>query len=112
MLKQMAALTSIAMFTLSACVINDPLVGSGPLELSRGVQRGFERYQNERSPGHFAVSLDGRTYSYNYCPDGRCLQSSKNRSIYRCEQRSEGVPCKIYGAHGNVVWRAEDDADS
>ncbi len=109
MLRKVAIATSIATLSLGACVLNDPLVGSGPIELSRVVQRGFERYQDERSPGHFAVSADGSTYSYSYCSEGRCLKSSKNHSIYRCEQRSQGTPCKIYGVHGKIVWRADEE---
>lgn len=111
-MKKATVLASMMTFALSACVLDDPVVGSGPIELSRGVQRGYDQYLAERSPGHFAVSKDGRAYAYNYCSEGRCRQSTKTRSIYRCEQRSEGVPCKIYGAHGKVVWRTEEDVES
>ncbi|MGI9484536.1 MAG: hypothetical protein ACR2RF_01380 [Geminicoccaceae bacterium] len=97
---------ALAMGTLlSGCLGQDPLVGKGAVNLSPDVQQGFEQYLQERSPGHFAVSADGRYAQYNYCPDGRCLRGSKNSVIYACEKRSKGSPCKIYGAYGEVVWQ-------
>ncbi len=109
-MKVKATLTAVLLGTLVAgCLPPDPTVGRGAITLSPGVQQGFEQYQNERSPGHFAVSADGRYAHYNYCPDGRCLRGSKTQAIHACEKGSKGSPCKIYGAHGKVVW---EDADS
>ncbi|MGI9499450.1 MAG: hypothetical protein ACR2P3_05400 [Geminicoccaceae bacterium] len=90
---------------LTACLAQDPLVGKGAINLSPGVQQGFEQYKQERSPGHFAVSSDGTYAHYNYCPDGRCYRGSKNSVIYACENGSGGSPCKIYAAYGQVVWQ-------
>jgi len=105
-------MTPIVALSLSACMIKDPSVGTGPIELSSRVQQGFDAYQKERSPGHFAVSIDGQEAAYNYCPDGRCYAGSKPAAIYRCEERSDGVPCKIYGAKGAVVWDREAGSGS
>ncbi len=93
--------------SLSAYLIQDPLVGTGPIELSPGVQQGFEQDQKERAPGHFAVSTDGSYASYNYCPDGRYFRGLKPDAIHYCEKGSSSVPCKIYGAHGEAVWNTE-----
>jgi hypothetical protein len=112
MFKKFAIMTPIMALSLSACMIKDPSVGTGPIELSSRVQRGFDNYQTERSPGHFAVAVDGSTYAYNYCSAGRCRSGSKPSAIHRCEERSDGVPCKIYGAKGAVVWDEESESDS
>ena len=99
------AIVTLALGTLvSGCLGPDPLVGKGAINLSPGVQSVFEQYKEKRSPGHFAVSANGRWAHYNYCPDGRCYRGSKNSVIYRCEQGSNGSPCKIYAAYGEVVW--------
>ena len=107
MLKGFTMALAISSLSLGACV-QDPSVGTGPIELSPRVQAGFEAYQKERSPGHFAVSIDGQDAAYNYCPDGRCIRGSKMDAIHRCE-KSSGRTCKIYGANGKVVW--DYDAD-
>jgi hypothetical protein len=110
MLKTLILITPILAISLSGC-ISDPLVGKGPIKLSPNTQAGFEEYQKEFKPGHFAVAVDGGAYSYNYCR-GRCTKSSKMHSIHRCEQYSDGVPCKIYGAKGKVVWERDAGANS
>lgn len=112
MLKTLAIVAPVIALSVSACLPRDPSVGTGPIELSRNVQRGFEAYKAERAPGHFAVAVDGSTYAYNYCSEGRCLKGSKASSIYRCEQRSNGKPCKIYGSKGQVVWEVNPATDS
>ncbi|MGI9493596.1 MAG: hypothetical protein ACR2QF_14460 [Geminicoccaceae bacterium] len=111
MLARLAVTAVMIALSLSACV-RDPSVGTGPIELSPRVQAGFEAYQKERAPGHFAVSIDGEEAAYNYCPDGRCVRGSKTEAIHRCEKRSGGMTCKIYGANGEVVRARDADAGS
>ncbi|MEM8951774.1 MAG: hypothetical protein AAGA21_14570 [Pseudomonadota bacterium] len=105
MTMRTAILAVMAGALVSGCLGPDPLVGKGAVNLSPVVQKGFEQYQQERSPGHFAVSADGRYAQYNYCPDGRCLRGLKNSVIHSCEKRSKGSPCKIYAAYGEIVWQ-------
>jgi len=99
--------TGLVVISISGCLGPDLLVGKGVINLSPGVEEGFEQYKGERSPGHFAVSADGRSAHYSYCPDGRCLHGSKNNVIYACEKRSKGSLCKIYAAYGQVVWQED-----
>jgi len=108
MLKGLAIVAPIIALTLGACA-RDPSVGTGPINLTPRVQAGFDAYQKERSPGHFAVSIDGKDGAYNYCPDARCRAGSKADAIYRCE-KSSGTTCKIYGSNGNVVWNFDAGA--
>ena len=112
MLKSLTTILPIVALSLSACLPKDPSVGSGPIELSRNAQEGFEAYKKERSPGHFAVAVDGSTYAYNYCSAGRCYAGSKPAALHRCEQRSRGTPCKIYGSKGQVVWDRNPETES
>lgn len=96
---------------VGGCLPSDPTVGKGKITLSPRVQAGLEQYKQERAPGHFAVSADGRFGRYNYCPDGRCYRGSKNTIIHACEEISQGSPCKIYAAYGQVVWQDPDGTE-
>jgi hypothetical protein len=93
---------------VGGCLPSDPTVGKGKITLSPAVQAGFEQYKKERSPGHFAVSEDGRYGRYNHCPEGRCYRGAKTAIIHACEKASQGSPCKIYAAYGQVVWQQAD----
>lgn len=104
--------TTIMGVAVSGCLPSDPTVGKGRITLSPQVQAGLEQYHDERSPGHFAVSADGRYARYNYCPEGRCYRGSKNAIIHACEKNSQGSPCKIYAAYGQVVWQNPDGQDT
>jgi len=100
--------TALVTLLVSGCLPPDPTVGKGQVNLTPEITQHYDRYQSERSPGHFALSADGRYAHYNYCPDGRCLRGSKSQAIYDCEKISNGSPCKIYGAFGEVVWESPD----
>jgi hypothetical protein len=89
---------------IAGCTINDPPVGAGPIQLSPAVQAGLAQYRQERVPGHFAVSLEGRHYAYNYCPEANCRRGEKLRAIEHCQTLSGGQACKVYAAYGQVVW--------
>ncbi len=92
--------------TLAGCAgIVDPALGQGPISLSEDALKAFAEYQSKRTPRYFAVSSDGQAYYYSFCDTGRCRREPKTRVIEQCEGFSEGLPCKIYGSQGNVVWR-------
>ena len=90
---------------LIACAeINDPTIGRGPISLSADVEAAFADYQARQKPRYFAVSADGSAYYYSYCDVSRCLRQVKTKVIEQCESFSNGIPCKIYGSQGKVVW--------
>jgi hypothetical protein len=95
----------VASTVLVGCnTVVDPSVGQGPIALSAQTQEAFADYQARQTPRYFAVSTDGEAYYYSYCDAGRCLRQAKTKVIDQCERYSNGVPCKIYGSQGAVVW--------
>jgi hypothetical protein len=95
----------VASVVLAGCgTVIDPSVGQGPIALSAQTQKAFAEYKARQTPRYFAVSTDGEAYYYSYCDAGRCLRQAKTKVIEQCERYSAGVPCKIYGSQGAVVW--------
>lgn len=92
---------------LTACLANDPNVGSGPIALSPGSQKNFEAYLEKRAPGFFAVAEDGAGSYFDYCSAGRCYRESSNTAIYNCEKNNIGKTCKIYASKGKIVWKKD-----
>ncbi|MGI9421021.1 MAG: hypothetical protein ACR2RA_24615 [Geminicoccaceae bacterium] len=93
---------------LSGCAgLTDPSVGQGPIALSAEAEQAFADYQAKAKPRYFAVSADGSAFYYSFCDVERCLRQVKTKVIQKCETYSNGVPCKIYGSHGKVVWFEE-----
>ena len=101
-----AALSTMAVcLVLVGCAgIIDPTVGQGPISLSEDAEKAFADYQSKQTPRYFAVSSDGQAYYYSFCDVGRCLRQAKTKVIEQCETFSNGVPCKIYGSQGSIVW--------
>ncbi len=94
-----------ACMTLAGCTgIIDQSVGQGPISLSEDAEKAFAAYQSKQTPRYFAVSSDGQAYYYSYCDVGRCRRQAKTKVIEQCESFSNGLPCKIYGSQGAVVW--------
>ena len=96
---------------LGACQ-TDSNAGSGPLTLTPDIQALFIQYKKETSPVAFAVSINGRSANYRYCPDAwdAChFENSQAKAIERCQEFSGGVPCKIYAIERTVVWKGADD---
>lgn len=96
-----------AMMLTGCAAVIDPSVGRGPITLSADAEQAFAEYQSRYKPRYFAVSEDGGAYYYSFCDVGRCLRQAKTKVIDKCETFSGGVPCRIYGSHGEIVW-AED----
>lgn len=107
MIKTIAVAAPLLGLALAGCLPPDPNVGKGPITLSPQTQQAFEKYQARRSPGYFVVTEDGNGSFYDYCSSGRCYRTSANTVIYRCEELSDGRPCKVYASKGNVVWQTE-----
>ncbi len=92
---------------LGACQ-TDSDVGGGPVTLAPNIQALFAEYKKEQMPSAFAVSIDGRSGSYRYCPDSYDVcwtESSQWKAILQCEELSKGVPCKIYAIGDEIVWK-------
>ncbi|MEM7041509.1 MAG: hypothetical protein AAF543_01730 [Pseudomonadota bacterium] len=101
-----ACLSAMAVCTiLTGCSsVLDSSVGQGPITLSADAEKAFAAYRSKQTPRYFAVSTDGQAYYYSFCDVGRCLRQVKTKVIEQCETYSNGVPCKIYGSQGKVVW--------
>ena len=60
------------------------------------------------NPTMMAVSEDGTSYMYTYCPieyhDG-CLPPNTGRLIKSCEKYSNGSPCFIFAKKRRIVWK-------
>lgn len=93
---------------LSACETG----GEGPPPtFSPSVQALFERYMGEHNPTVFVVSTDGQAARYSYCPAyaGKCGigGATKGKVLKACEERSEGVSCKVYAVGRKIVWKGD-----
>ena len=100
------AVFTLCVLALSACQTASN-IGSGPITLSTSVQDLLRQYMKEDTPEVFAISTDGRTSSYRYCPDfaDTCwAENSRWKAIQDCEGLSGGVPCKIYAVGRDIVW--------
>ncbi|MCP5373462.1 MAG: hypothetical protein H6907_17170 [Hyphomicrobiales bacterium] len=99
-----------AVVALSACQSSD--FGSGPVTLSPLAKATFKAYLATPNRRDFAVSLDGKSASYSYCPaHGGACDPSVNPAyvaINGCQNGSHGVPCKVYARDGVVVWKDAD----
>lgn len=93
---------------LAGCVLNDPYVGTGPIELSTSAEQAFADYRSLAYPRYFAVAEDGSAYYYSFCPEGRCSRTLKTQVVRQCETFSAGIPCKIYASSGRIVWSSSD----
>ena len=60
------------------------------------------------NPEVMAVSADGTSYNYMYCPieyhDG-CVAPNTGRVIKGCEKYSNGSPCFIFAKKRRIVWK-------
>ena len=60
------------------------------------------------NPEVMAVSADGTSYQYLYCPveyhDG-CVAPNTGRVIKTCEKYSNGSPCFIFAKKRRIVWK-------
>ena len=60
------------------------------------------------NPTIMAVSQDGTSYMYSYCPveyhDG-CVPPNVGRIIKSCEKYSNGSPCFIFAKKRRIVWK-------
>ena len=82
--------------------------GSGPIYLSDLVKGRLQGYLANPNGTYFAVSTDGEQYGYSGCEGGRyggCSETSGSNAIRVCQNRSDGVPCKVYASGDKIVWQ-------
>ena len=99
-MKKSFAIISICAVLLSGCAA----AGSGPILISKQVEKGFEEYKKLQNPSHFAVSENGRYYGYSYCSETRCLKEGQSVALYSCKQSAGSTPCKIFASGTKIVW--------
>ena len=95
--------------------------GKGPLKLSKETMEvvlmymygaGNTKYsgagKRTHNPTIMAVSEDGTSYMYSYCPveyhDG-CVPPNVGRIIKACEKYSNGSPCFIFAKKRRITWK-------
>lgn len=77
--------------------------GKGPLTLSPEVQACYNQYKSHEFSGYFAVSIDGKSCGYSYCPWDYCTGNSIRIAIQACEANSV-TECKTYAVGERIVW--------
>ncbi|MBT3790161.1 MAG: hypothetical protein HN725_22680 [Alphaproteobacteria bacterium] len=95
-----------ALLGLSACQTAPDDTGSGKITLTEKSKARFEDYLKLDMPLYFAISDDGNSIGYTFCPSANCADySARYSAIQYCEVNSNGKACRIY-AHGTqVVWK-------
>ena len=100
--------------------------GKGPLKLSKETMEtaimymygaGSKKYsgaaKRKNNPMLMAVSEDGTSYMYYYCPVeyvNGCVDTSISRkSIKECEKYSNGSPCFVFAKKRRIVWKNGGD---
>ena len=96
--------------------------GKGELKLNKEVMEtaimymygaGNKKYsgaaKRKNDPMMMAVSEDGTSYMYYYCPvqyQNNCVETGIARSaISACEKYSSGSPCFIFAKKRRIVWK-------
>lgn len=105
MYKLITAVT--ALIALAGCQTISDEVGTGPVKLSPGVAHALEEYLVDNRSIGMAVSEDGQNLSWYYCDHPTaigCLMSNA-KIIWKCEQRSGGVPCRMFAKYTKLTWQ-------
>ena len=112
-----SAIISIFLFTNNSYA----KTGSGALKLTKETMEvvmmymygaGNTKYSGDgkrtHNPTIMAVSEDGTSYMYSYCPveyhDG-CVPPNVGRIIKACEKYSNGSPCFIFAKKRRITWK-------
>lgn len=104
---KLAGLLIVAGAALSACQTTGSLGGQGDLKLSQNTAKGFrDDYMKNRFPLAFAVSEDGKAYSYFTCSGPKCRNPTNdmNGAIKNCQKRTT-KPCSIFAFRKDIVWK-------
>lgn len=79
--------------------------GTGPLRLSQRATDFLQKYLSLHNGAAFAISEDGRYYTYRYCPQASCVEGDHQYfAVQNCESNSKRT-CKILAVGRKVVWQ-------
>ena len=125
MLRYLMKFKIILSIILSLLLFNPSYAkwGKGPLKLSQGTMEFVLMYmygagnkkfsgnaKRKNDPDMMAISTDGRSSYYYYCPAEfrarGCLQDGLQRlTILGCEKESNGTPCFLFAKKRRIVWK-------
>jgi hypothetical protein len=96
---------TLASLVLGAGVGSQPSAADDVLVISPQVFEYYEKtYLKNKRPGAMAVSADGLSAGYSYCPDYRCKlnPSARNRALRSCT-KAGGRDCQIFAVGRDIV---------
>jgi hypothetical protein len=95
----------VAALLLAACAADDAKLAPGEkLKVTTAVMDGYQEYTHQAVTGAFAVSLDGRSYAYYWCPGIRCLGGASvfaSHAIRMCEKN--GANCILFARDSGII---------
>ena len=53
----------------------------------------------------FTLSMNGKSFSFNYCPYSSCRDPSRYKAIKSCENYSGGITCFTFAVKSKIVWK-------
>jgi hypothetical protein len=114
-----AALAAALVVAACAPQKNAPAAASGGagegagavMVISPSVWAAYQEYDRIMRPGAFAVSADGTTSGWSYCPETRCvITDSRPKALQACREAG-GIDCQIFavGEEIRVAYRVSAD---
>jgi hypothetical protein len=86
-----------------AASLPTPLRADEVVLIAPQVWQGFEDYKRQKQPKIFAVSADGLTYGYSYCPEYRCRLTPDARSLALAScAKSGGRACFVFAVGTDI----------
>ncbi len=92
--------------------------GKGELKLSKNIMEnvmmymygaGSPKYERDKKqknkPDIMAISEDGKSSYYYYCPYPSCIDPDQFKTKRLCEKRSNGSPCWTFAIKRKIVWK-------
>ena len=82
--------------------------GEGKLVLSNGVVKKFIEYvkgSHTKTPHLFAVSVDGKAFSYTYCSSGLNCEGGDEQILQYCSREAGDLECKLFARKRTIKWR-------
>jgi hypothetical protein len=103
---------TLASLVLAAGLGRQPSAADDVLVISPQVFEYYEKtYLKNKRPGAMAVSADGLSAGYSYCPDYRCKlnPSARNLALRSCT-KAGGRDCQIFAVGRDIVvdYRVDD----